>query len=318
MHCSTFTPHLFPCLDRTCYLSVNFVDIEIIFQSYDDLIHTVYFTVNVNPVQEIDLIVGRTTLAKHNFNILTPSALNFNAPSAPQLPPFAAKKSVSDKPDKPPKDYSRQTASARPLTFKVITSTPAVAEPKTLPARTSEKLNLSQRQKAAEERAKLAASVKAKYGPPPATIDQVVASLVPDTDTQLTICLPDCKCATHNSLANRTARGNEGRQLPGNVVAALAVRTDETLRPGVVLPHTPSNTPLTESEDILYPVCVKPSGIIISVDEIDNEKVDTFGAFFSNNKDLHRVNDDAQAFLQQFLFDSSENQVHRLKEFVME
>ena len=117
----------------------------------------------------------------------------------------------------------------------------------------------------------------------------MVASLVPDTDTQPTICSPDCKCAAHNSLAHRTARGNEGRQLPGHVVAALAVRTEETSRPGVDLPHTPSNTPLTVSEDILHPACVKPSGIIVSVDEIDNEKVDTFGAFFCNNKDRHRV-----------------------------
>ena len=160
--------------------------------------------------------------------------------------------------------------------------------------------------------------MKAQYGPPPATIDHVVASLVPDTDTQQTICSPDCKYAAHNGLANRTARGNEGRQLPGNVVAALAVRTDDTPRPGVDLPHTPSNTPLTESEDILHPVCAKPSGIIASIDEIDNEKVDTFSAFFSYNKDLHRVDDDTQAFLQQFVFDGSENQVHRLKGLVME
>ena len=113
-------------------------------------------------------------------------------------------------------------------------------------------------------------------------------------------------------------RGNEGRQLPGNVVAALAVRTDDTPRPGVDLPHTPSHTPLTESENILHPVCVKPSGIIVSVDEIDNERVDTFGAFFSNNKGLHRVEDDTQAFLQQFVFAGSKNQVHRLQDLVME
>ena len=88
-------------LDRTCYLSVNVVDIGIIFQSHDDIIHTVYFTANVNPDQEIDLIVGRTTLALNNFNILTPSALGFKAPSVPQPPPLAAKKPVSAKPDKP-------------------------------------------------------------------------------------------------------------------------------------------------------------------------------------------------------------------------
>ena len=156
--------------------------------------------------------------------------------------------------------------------------------------------------------------MKAKYGPPPATIDQVVASLVPDTNTLPTISSSDCKCAAHNGLANRTARGNEGCQLPGNEVVALAVWTDETPRPGVDLPPTPSNTPLTESEDILHPVYVKPSGIIVSVDELNNEKVDTFGAFFSNNKKLHRVEDDAQAFLQQFVFDGSD--VVRMEEKV--
>ena len=294
-------------LDRTCYLGVNVVDIGNFFQSHDDIMHTVYFTINVNPDQEIDLIVGRTTLALNSFNILTPSALGFKTPSAPQLLPLAAKKPVSDKPDKPPKDYSRQTAKAKPLTFKVIASTPAVAEPKTLPVHTSGKLNPSQRKKAAKERAKLAEKIKAKYGPAPSNIDHVVASLVPDTNTQPIICSPDCKCAAHNGLADRPARGNEGRQLPGNVVAALAVRTDETPRPGVDLPHTPSNTPLTESEDILHPICAKPSGIIVSIDEIDNEKVDTFGTFFSNNKDLHRVEDNNQAFLQQFVFRGSEN-----------
>ena len=106
-------------------------------------------------------------------------------------------------------------------------STPAVAVAETLPTRTPEKLNPSQRKKAAKERAKLAEKMKAKYGPTPSTVDHVVASLVPVTDTQQTICSPDCKYAAHNGLANRPARGNEGRQLPGNVVAALAVRTDD-------------------------------------------------------------------------------------------
>ena len=90
-------------LDRTCYLGVNVVDIGNFFQSHDDIMHTVYFTINVNPDQEIDLIVGRTTLALNNFIILTPSALGFKTPSAPQPLPLAAKKPVSDKPDKPPK-----------------------------------------------------------------------------------------------------------------------------------------------------------------------------------------------------------------------
>ena len=188
-------------LDRTCYLSANVVDIGIL--SHDDIIHTVYFTLNVNPDQEIDLIVGRTTLAKNYFNILTPSDLGFKTPSAPQLPPLAAKKPVSDKPDKPPKDYSRKTATAKPLTFKVIPSTPAVAEPKTLPARTSGKLNPSQYKKAAKERAKLAEKMKAKYGPTPSTIDHVVASSTIDhVDTQPTICSPDCKCR-YLTLRNR-------------------------------------------------------------------------------------------------------------------
>ena len=40
---------------------------------------------------------------------------------------------VSDKPDKPPKDYSRKTAKAKPLTFKVTASAPAVADAETLP-----------------------------------------------------------------------------------------------------------------------------------------------------------------------------------------
>ena len=57
---------------------------------------------------------------------------------------------------------------------------------------------------------------------------------------------------------------------------------------------------------------------IVSVDEIDSQKVDAFGAYFSNNKDLHRVEDDAQAFLQQSVFAGTETQVHRLKDLVME
>ena len=100
--------------------------------------------------------------------------------------------------------------------------------------------------------------------------------------------------------------------------SASRQRTDDTPRPGVDLPHTPSHIPLITSEDILHPVCVKPSRIIVSVDEIDNEKVDTFGAFFSNNKGLHRVEDDTKAFLEQFVLAGSETQVHRLKDLVME
>ena len=92
-----------------------------------------------------------------------------------------------------------------------------MAEPKTLPARTSEKLIPSQWKKAGKERVKLTEKMKAKYGPTPSTIDHVVASLVPDTDTQQTKCSPDRKCAVDNGLANCPVRGNKSRQLPGNV-----------------------------------------------------------------------------------------------------
>ena len=75
-------------LNGTGYVSATVVDIGVIFLSYDNVVHTVYLTVRVNPEAIIDLLLGRATLSQYNFNKLTPRALGFSLLS--DQPPLRA------------------------------------------------------------------------------------------------------------------------------------------------------------------------------------------------------------------------------------
>ena len=55
-------------LNGTCYVSATVMDIGVIFLSYDNIVHTVYLTVLVNPEAIIDLLLGRATLSQYNID----------------------------------------------------------------------------------------------------------------------------------------------------------------------------------------------------------------------------------------------------------
>jgi hypothetical protein len=68
-------------LDSTCYSSMLLLDVGVHFLTGDNLKHTIFVTVSINPSTSIDLILGRHTLKKFDFFALTPRALWM-----PQLP----------------------------------------------------------------------------------------------------------------------------------------------------------------------------------------------------------------------------------------
>ena len=58
-------------LNSDCFVSTAVVNMGVTFLCKDNKIHTVYLQARVNPDSSVDLIIGRHSLNKYKFNILT-------------------------------------------------------------------------------------------------------------------------------------------------------------------------------------------------------------------------------------------------------
>ena len=203
--------------------------------------------------------------------------------------------------------YDRQTATPKKTWPSVPPSVPVVAEPKKAALRTvADRLTTAKKKKAAKAKALAKKNNAQTYGPtegddPPIAEAKTTASIL-----QATACPADCKCAAHSSLASSKARGNGARQRPGGVIAALTERTYDTPRTGVESFPPPPHTPLHEAEPALPAARDQPSGIVISNDEIDNEKTDTFGPFRLDDQASQDPPPPDDAFLSQITFDGED------------
>ena len=65
-------------LDGTCYSNNTVIDIGINFKSINNVCHTIYLTVRVKQSSLMDLIIGRVSLNKYSFYMLTPFALGIS------------------------------------------------------------------------------------------------------------------------------------------------------------------------------------------------------------------------------------------------
>ena len=65
-------------LDGTCYKSDTLIDLGIDFPDDNNINRTIFITFSVNPLAQIDLIIGRRSLNLHNLFVLTPKRMGFN------------------------------------------------------------------------------------------------------------------------------------------------------------------------------------------------------------------------------------------------
>ena len=65
------------------FLSIMVIDLGVTFLCKDNKIHTIFMTFRINPQADVDCIIGRVSLRKHKFNILTPTVLGLASDIVP-------------------------------------------------------------------------------------------------------------------------------------------------------------------------------------------------------------------------------------------
>ena len=156
-------------LNGDCFVSTAVVDIGITYLRKNNKIHTVYPQARVNPDSSVDLIIGRFSLNKYKFNILTPTALGFPNESEPPtygllLKPPPVPAGVKSGPSKA---YNRKTGSSKKSNGTILIET----TPKDLRASPAPDNKLRYEKRVASQRRKQARNKKsddeklASYGP---------------------------------------------------------------------------------------------------------------------------------------------------------
>ena len=265
-------------LDDVCYTNNNVIDIGINFESYNHVCHTIYLTVRVNPRSRLELILGRDTLNKYNFFALTPSAFGVPPEIAAQRqkykdhinnnfkimaeknklnPIYASKYAQPMSSDEPSSDVVEELIQPIPTTTK-----------------SNKKKNSANK---AKNKAKLAAAITVLRD-----IEQPALASKPTH-----VCCHSCNdsrsgsCPAQMELATPIAGCDEGRMILGGIITPISGRTGDTQPQGddtILTPSDPGSSFDEEHNTSSY----MPSGVVISNDEIDSDKTDTFGPFLRN------------------------------------
>ena len=261
-------------LDNACYANNTVIDLGIKFHAKDNVCRTIHLTVRVSPNSSIDLILGRNTLNKHNFLDLTPFA--FGIPTEvsedrklkrrAEIDAFIEK----DKLDRLDPTFVHKYT-RRMLHGKLPVSSTALTV--SLTPTYDEFMNHKSPQAIQRSRAYPVCTSQTRTGP--GKLDVTVPMV---TDHSMS-CSTLCPCKNDNVVANIVVPELESSSRLGSVTTALATLTDETQRPGVDPIPTLSEFPSEANEHTLDTEVIWPSGVVLSVDEIDNERSDTFGPF---------------------------------------
>jgi hypothetical protein len=305
-------------LNGDCFVSTAVIDLGITFLCKDNKTHTIFSTFRINPESDVDCIIGRASLRKYKFNILTPFALGFAPEPVPPTYGLLLRPPPVHNDDKPcqPKAYDRKTGQTKRgqlLMTAEAPQLPATSEPAPPDNKKKyEKRAASQRRKAAKYKEKQEALKLASYGPqeiPLGAEPQVIAEptavalVIPAAPPPVTNCPA---LGAHPTPGADSGQGQPGsRRLLACVIAAIVTRKDDTPRPGDDLNHTlPAQAMITE-DPALDTVCDKPSGICISNDEIDSEKTDAFGPFLSGERTMDQGPENKFAYLKEITFEGT-------------
>ena len=262
-------------LDGHCYSNDEIIDLNLKFYSYDGERHSIPLTLRGNRITDIDLLLSRKTVNKHDFMSLTPFAFGIY----PELSAENKKKSDTCRREFEEREainkfdplhmhkYTRHMISEgfEPEKPEVESTTP-----------TYDLLKGVTQKKLAQKRELYGLCAKPTPKKPilrAPLIKKVVGSgchtLSTCNVTQIGI----------EGVATQDPRGDIGCERLDSVTTILAKRTGDTPHLGgdsiPILTHTSEDTETSDYDaEALW-----PSGVALSIDKIDDDKTDTFAPF---------------------------------------
>ena len=290
-------------LDNHCYLNNQVIDVGIRFHSYDNVCNTIYLTLRVNQRSSIEILLGRETVNKYNFMSLTPFAFGITPKQLAQNKlendirrrEFETKDAIDRLDPMYMHKYTRRMIFEGPV--------PKMAEQKSITPHYDEFMqskrtfkNCSKDETDEESQSQIE--------------DILHATLKRKSHVSCLHAMPTktsgCR-VNFDGVMTEEICGCESCKLLNSVTPILAKRTGDT-------PHLGGDsipTLLQAPEDLAFldydTEAVWPCGIKISVDEIDNEKTDTFDPFLPDKTCRDVPPKRPEDFLSQITFEGDES-----------
>ena len=283
-------------LDGTCYSNDTVIDVGINFKSFNNICHTIYLTLRVNPSSTIDLIIGRVTLNKYNFYELTPSSFGINEQDKSKDVTIDDCIQCQELPDNEP------LLSQRFMTVLTCDKN----------RNNLNKINFDKNQDDISLLTQSSNSAYLRDFGKPATAGE-----------KLNVCGHSCCasgsgfCSALMELATPITDCERGQAIHGGLIHPELTCNGDT-PPEDVLVHIPP-TPAFLNDEQYGTFGYSPSAVIISNDEIDSEETDTFCPFLrGNSPDNPPDSMGSEKFLDEISFAGSESQIKSLKLLCLE
>ena len=299
-------------LDGQCYLNNQICDLKILFHSYDDECQSISLPIRVNRKTEIDILFSRNTVNKYDFWSLIP----FDFGIFPELSAENKKKSDARKRDFDKKEallkldpmYQHKhtrcmiALGAEPDIAEVESITPHCDKLKYPGGKPSKKRETYGLQEYPNKKSILHGQSTSKSNV------SCVHTMLTCNDTQMEI----------EGVATQDSCGDVGFERLNSVTPILAKRMGDTPHLGgdqiPTLTHTfeDSDTPDYVTEPLW------PSGVALSVDEIDDSKIDTFAPFLAKKPSQDDLPKGPEDFLNKITFEGDESFQGKLRELCSE
>ena len=291
-------------LDGHCYMNNDkVIDVGIKFHSYDNICHTIYLTLRVNPKTSIEILLGRNTINNNDLMTLTPFAFGITpSQQAQNKAANEARKLAFEKKDNIDKldpmyihKYTRRTIAENQIS--------AIAESKSLTPHYDELMKNNNTFKHYTKQISHEKQQPISKGILHAPLDRKRHVSCLHAMPMTTIC---SQVESDEVITGRNC-GSECCELKNSVTAVQATHTGDTPHLGGDTIPTLSDAPENLVVEGYDTAAAWPSGIALPVDEIDNEKTDTFGPFLFDKTCQDVPPERPQDFLSQITFEGDES-----------
>ena len=302
-------------LDGQCYINNEIVDLQIKFHSYDGECHSISLPMRVNRQTEIDILFSRKTVNKYDFWSLTPFAFGISPElSAENKRKSDARRREFDKKEALDKlDPFHQHKYTRRMIAESYKETPTVFEH-------------------AESLTPHYDQLKYPHGKTPCNKRDRGSNSQPNKKSKLddqsskktnvscvhTMSTDDVTQEVLEGVATQHSCGDVSCERMNSVTTILAKRTGDTPHLGEDPIPTLTHTSEEAVADDYVTQPLWPSGVALSVDEINDDKTDTFAPFLRDKSKQSDSPKGPEDFLKEITFEGSASFQRKCRELCLE
>ena len=274
-------------LDGICYSNKTVLNIGINFKSFNNVDHIIFLTVRVNPRSKINLILGRSTINKYTLFKLTPFAFGIS-PDIGEVVTENIDSNIVDIVDNV-QPFVQERFLTTILKHQFINddnmnvSIPEPSNSTPCGGRCSHNANILR-----------------DFGQPTQGLE------TPSISCQHCNYAKFDSCLASMEVINPVTSCDEGLMIMGGVTHPMSGRKGETPPEDVISSNIPSD-PTILLANALDTCENHPSGVVISNDEIDNDKTDTFGPFLHDGSSDTPPVEGSEDFLLHISFEGDED-----------